>query len=569
MKAKFHVRITLLTCTIGVIASVIILRLYNIQIQKHANLSDLATKQYVHTSSNLFNRGTIYMTTKDGEEVPAATVKSGFMVTINPSLIEHPDQTFEALRDIVPISKETFVEHATKLDDTYEEIFARLNEKDALTLKERGIEGVQLYRNAWRVYPYNDVGAHAIGFIGYDGNELVGRYGLEHYYNDRLLRKENDEAVNFFAEVFSAVTVGRGIGDTTEQADIITSLEPTVVATLTNALQKTHDKLKSKLTGGIIMDPFTGAILGMAVVPGYNPNDRTDTDVARFRNPLVEDFYELGSIIKPLTVAAGLDLNAITARSTYTDRGSLTLDGYTIYNFDKAARGVVSMQEVLNQSLNTGVAHIVHTMGRKKFREYFTNLELGTETGIDLPNETYGRIENLENPRDIEYATASFGQGIALTPIAAIRALAALGNGGVLGTPHIAIKLRLQDGTVRELSQVDPKRVWRETTSEEISRMLTVVVDTALRKGAVKQERYSIAAKTGTAQIANPKGGGYFEDRYLHSFFGYAPAYNPRFIIFLYTVEPQGVQYASETLTDPFMDLTKFLINYYNIPPDR
>jgi cell division protein FtsI/penicillin-binding protein 2 len=221
------------------------------------------------------------------------------------------------------------------------------------------------------------------------------------------------------------------------------------------------------------------------------------------------------------------------------------------------------MQQVLNQSLNTGVAFIVDTMGKKQFSNYFKALKLGSETGIDLPNEAYGIVGNLDSPREVEYATASFGQGIATTPIAAT-----LGNGGTLVTPHVAEKIIYQDGSEKDIRYPEGDRVFSEETSTTISRMLTTVVDDALRGGTLALPHHTIAAKTGTAQIAAPQGG-YYDDRYLHSFFGYFPSYDPQFIVLLYTVEPKGVQYASETLTDPFMEIATFLINYYNVPPDR
>jgi cell division protein FtsI/penicillin-binding protein 2 len=227
------------------------------------------------------------------------------------------------------------------------------------------------------------------------------------------------------------------------------------------------------------------------------------------------------------------------------------------------------MQEVLNQSLNTGVSHIVKQMGKEKFRDYFMAYKLGSETGIDLPNETYGLVDNLNSPRDVEYATASFGQGVAFTPIATIRALATLANGGKLVTPHLVDHIKYQDGTIKEVRYPEGEQVLKPETSEEISRMLSIVVDDALRGGNVALPNHSIGAKTGTAQIPDPVNGGYYEDKYLHSFFGYFPAFEPRFIVFMYTVEPQGVRYASETLTDPFMQVARFLINYYSIPPDR
>jgi cell division protein FtsI/penicillin-binding protein 2 len=569
MRASSITRIRIITGVVLVIACVLVVRLYQIQILNAETYRDLATKQYVHTASNVFERGTIYMTTKDGEEVSAAALKSGFLLAINPVDVVDAQAAHDALMTIIPIDKDDFIARAAKKDDTYEEIATRISDQDAERIKALKVPGVRLYRDQWRVYPGNTLAAHAIGFVGYDGDELVGRYGLERYYNDRLIRGKEAISVNFFAEVFGNLGIFNFDAQKNQEADIITTIEPTVSRMLDAELTSVNEKLSSKLTGGIVMDPSTGAIIAMSIVPGFDLNNRTGVDVARFRNPLVEDFYELGSIIKPLTVAAGLDAQAITAQSTYYDGGSLDMDGYTIYNFDKRGRGTVAMQEVLNQSLNTGVSHIVKTMGRKKFREYFTALDLGTETGIDLPNETHGRIDNLESPRDIEYATASFGQGIAMTPIEAVRALAALGNGGLLVTPHLVEKIRLKDGTTQEISQPDPKRVFNEGTSEEISRMLTIVVDKALRGGTKKNERYSVAAKTGTAQIANPESGGYYDDRYLHSFFGYFPSYNPRFIVFLYTVEPKDVQYASETLTDPFINMTNFLLNYYDVPPDR
>jgi cell division protein FtsI/penicillin-binding protein 2 len=283
----------------------------------------------------------------------------------------------------------------------------------------------------------------------------------------------------------------------------------------------------------------------------------------------VEDVYEFGSTIKALTMAAGLDSGAITRDSTYYDAGFITLNEFTIRNFDGKGRGTVPMQEVLNQSLNTGVSHIVKEMGKERFRDYFLAYKLGSETGIDLPNETFGLIDNLYSPRDVEYATASFGQGVAFTPIATIRALATLANGGVLVTPHLAKKINYDDGTSKEIRYPEGERVLSEKTSEEISKMLITVVDDALRGGTVALPNHSIGAKTGTAQIADPVNGGYYEDKFLHSFFGYFPAFEPRFIVFMYTVEPKGVKYASETLTGPFMEIARFLINYYSIPPDR
>ena len=230
------------------------------------------------------------------------------------------------------------------------------------------------------------------------------------------------------------------------------------------------------------------------------------------------------------------------------------------------------MQVVLNKSLNTGAAFVVRKMGNDVFSDYMFKFGLGSTTDIDLPNEGNSLVSNLKTSRDLEHAQASFGQGIALTPITTARALSAMANGGVLIRPHLVKEIRYKIGTTKTIEYPDAKdpevpRMLKPETSETISRMLTEVVDYSLRYGNLRLESHSIAAKTGTAQIATS--GGYFEDRYLHSFFGYFPSYDPQFLVFLYTYHPKGVKYASETLTETFMNTTKFIINYYNIPPDR
>jgi len=226
------------------------------------------------------------------------------------------------------------------------------------------------------------------------------------------------------------------------------------------------------------------------------------------------------------------------------------------------------MQQVLSQSLNTGVAFVTKRMGNETFREYMLKFGLGERTGIDLPNEAAGLVNNIYSPRDLEYATASFGQGIAMSPIATVRALSALANKGVLPNPRLLNSIEYTSGVSKKPAALSTNQVISNATADEISRMLVRVVDEELSGGDVKLPNHTVAAKTGTAQIPDLVNGGYRDDVYLHSFFGYFPAYDARYLIFLMADKPNR-KYASQTLTSPFIDLTKFLINYYEIPPDR
>lgn len=565
-------RIRVITGVVLLLALILLFRLYHLQVSQNDFYAEKAERQYVHTKQDLYSRGSIFFTTRDGEKVSAASIRSGFLLAFNPSLINDPSVVCDKLSVIIKIEKNRCVEKASLKERTYVEIDMTVPDEIADQISALDLDGVQMYRNQWRYYPGDDLAAKVIGFVGYTDkseDELRGKYGLERYYDEALLREKEVRSVNFFAEIFSNLGDMAYSRDDSPSGDVITTIEPTVARMLDSVLLETNARYNSNMTGAIIMDPKTGAIYAMNAVPGFDLNDRGTTTVELFQNPLVENVYEFGSTIKALTMAAGLDSGAVNRHSTYYDSGSITLNTFTIKNYDGRGRGTVPMQEVLNQSLNTGVAYIADKMGREKFRDYFYNFKLGSETGIDQPSEIHGLIDNLKLSRDVYYATASFGQGIALTPIATTRALATLGNGGYLVTPHLASKIEYEDGTVKEIVYPKGAQVISEETSEEISSMLTIVVDKALGHGKYSMPHHTIGAKTGTAQIANPNGGGYYEDKYLHSFFGYFPAFDPKFIIFMYTVEPKGVQYASETLTEPFMDITKFLINYYSIPPDR
>lgn len=570
MKSSNIWRIRTISIIIVAFATVLIVNLYMVQIVKGKIYSSKADRQYVKPAGIVFDRGSIFFQSKDGTLVSAATIKEGFILALNPkNFKQSPDEIYLRLNKIVPLDKENFMAKANKKDDPYEEVVKHLDKELGPKIIAENIPGVILAKENWRVYPGDRLASHAIGITGFKGDQVAGRYGLESYYEDVLSHKTDNAYINFFAEIFadinSTVIKGKNL-----EGDLVTSIEPEVEKTLESKMAETMKKWKSDEIGGIIINPQNGEIYAMESLPNFNPNNvKDEKDVRVFSNPLVENTYEMGSIIKALTMAAGLDFGAVTAKTTFFDKGYIELDGKKIQNADKVGHGTVDMQTVLNKSMNTGVSFVVGKMGKENFAKYMFDYDLGEFSNIDQPNEAKGQMANLKVTRDVEYATASFGQGIAMSPIETVRALSALANGGTLITPHIVKRIDYTVGTSKDINPGLGKRVLKEETSKEITRMLVGVVDDALLHGKVKMDRYRIAAKTGTAQIADPATKRYYEDKFLHTFFGYFPAYDPKFLIFLYQKNPKGAEFSSETLTYPFIDLVKFLINYYEIPPDR
>ena len=560
-------RIRVISLFIFAFALLIIARLYFLQVVESGLYSDKADRQYVSSGSGIFNRGSIFFQNKDGSLVSAATLQSGYIIAINPEVLQNPESVYSKLNEIVPIDHDSFIAKAGKQLDPYEEILTKEPEDIANKIQALKIKGVQVVKEKWRFYPGGSIAAHEIGILGYKGNDYAGRYGLERQFEPELER--NDSAyVNFFAQVFSNIKAATS--DSGSEADIVTTIEPTVQSFLETTLASTSEKWKAEKIGAIIMNPSTGEIYAMEEYPTFDPNHpEQEKNSSIFSNGLIENRYEMGSIIKPLTIAAGIDAGVITATSTYYDGGFVIVNNQKIKNFDNKVRGIVTIQDVLSQSLNVGAAHVEQLLGNDLFTKYFKAYGVADKTGIDLPNEGRNLVSGLDSPRDIEHVTASFGQGIALTPISAIRALAVVANGGTLVNPHLVKSIDYTIGVNKDTKIADGPRVIKPSTSETVSRMLTYSVDHVLSGGELKIPNYSVAAKTGTAQIAKEGGGGYYDNQFMHTFVGYFPAYNPQFIILLYMKNPQGAQFGSETLTMPFMDIVKFLINYYEVTPDR
>ncbi|MCX6751482.1 MAG: penicillin-binding protein 2 [Candidatus Nomurabacteria bacterium] len=570
MKYSFLFRTRIIFFCISVFALILIGKLFLVQVVHSSDYSDRADRQYSTPSSNIFERGTIYFERKDGQLVSAAMQTTGFKLAINPTKILDKEAVYNELAKIITVNHDDFLAKVGKENDPYEEIANYLTKEQADAIALLKIPGLTVYKEKWRFYPGANLASQSLGFVAYKGDELGGRYGLEREYNGELSRNKDNPYINFFAEVFSNIN-DTLFSDKTLEGDVVTTIEPSVQSFLEKTLEGVKEKYNVDSIGGIIMNPQDGSIYALSTKPDFDLNNFSKvTTTSTFSNPLVENVFEFGSVVKPLVMAGALDAGVLTANTTYNDKGEVTIEKHQIFNFDKKGRGPnTTMQDVLTQSLNTGMVFVEQQLGKVKLRDYLLGYGIKDKTGIDLPNETSSLISNfLTSKREIEDANAAFGQGIALTPIEIVRALASLSNGGNLVVPHVVQKIKYNNGTEKSMTYKTTPTKISQATSTEITRMLVNAMDKNLGANG-KLEHYSVAAKTGTAQVADSVNGGYYTDRHTHSFTGYFPAYDPKFIIFLYAINPKGVPYAIQTWGDPFLSITNFLINYYEVPPDR
>jgi cell division protein FtsI/penicillin-binding protein 2 len=291
-------------------------------------------------------------------------------------------------------------------------------------------------------------------------------------------------------------------------------------------------------------------------------------DQSVFNNPAIFSQYEPGSIFKPITMAIGLDLKLVNPETTYEDTGNVQIGPHTIKNSDLKSNGIQTMTQVLEKSLNTGVVYVVRLVGPQKFREYAEAFGLGSLTGIELDREAMGDTDSLKKRGEIWSATASFGQGIAVTPIQMLNAFNAIANGGRLMKPYIVREFVESSGAEREVQPKAIRQVLSERTSTLLRGMLVNVVENGHGKRA-GVAGYYVAGKTGTAQVSKKDGGGYEKDRVIGSFIGFAPADNPVFSMLVKVDNPKTVQWAESSAAPVFGEIAKYLLNYYKVPPER
>lgn len=552
-----------------VLGLIITIRLFFLQVISGEYFRTLAVRQYNFFGDISPRRGDIFLTDKNNDLYSAASTKEGYLLYINPDKLVDSEDAYAKLKNYLELDKEDFIMRAAKKADPYEVISHKIDKKIAEKVNALKITGVGTAPEEWRSYPSKTLASHVLGFLGYKNDELEGRYGVERYYEDVLKGKAGYISDNR-SGAGMLIDIGRNFfSPPSEGYDVVLTLERNVQAYLEKNIEEIDKKWKPSEVGGIILEPATGKILAMAAYPNFDPNSYGKTEsLETFKNPLVENIYEFGSVYKPLTIAAGINEKLVTPETTYKDEGFVAIDGAVIKNFDGRGRGTINLQRVINESLNTGAVFVAQKLGKENMRKYFLNFGIGEKTEITLPGEVSGNVSNLYSKHDVEYFTASFGQGVATTPLAFVKAFSALANGGKLMRPYIVERVvRPGMGSIINEPKME-REVISPETAESITTMLVKAVDEALLAGKTKFKNWTSAAKTGTAEIPLKDKKGYSNES-LHSFIAFAPAYNAKFILFLYMLRPQGNAFSSVTLAPYYEDIMRFLLTYYEIPPDR
>lgn len=567
-------QISFLTFVFIVIFGALFARLFFIQIIKYDFYKALAEDQHQIYQKLTPKRGEIYLQdTSPGSKqflYPIVANRDWPMVYAVPRNIPKDSRTklSEDLSSILGLGKETIMARISKDDDPYEPLKYKLTDEEVEKIKGFNYPGIKFSSSEFRFYPSGSLASHVLGFLGFKGDERVGQYGVEETYDEILKGKQGFLAAEKGIGGYIILTNQYKMTPAEDGDNLVLSLDYNIQFIVEQKLKEAIDKWQAERGTIIVMDPQNGAIRALANYPSFDLNDYSKIeDINLFSNFAVQGTYEPGSVMKPVTMAAALDSGAVTPKTTYIDEGSVKIGGYTISNADNKKYGLQTMIGVLEKSLNTGAVFVEKKIGHKTFKDYFERFGFGQKTGVDLLGEARGNLSNLETDREINFATASFGQGIATTPLQIITAISAIANGGKLMRPYIVEKIIKPDGTEIATQPKEIRQVVSSDTANRLTAMLVSAVENGFSKGG-RVNGYYVAAKTGTAQVPDPKKGGYLDDT-IHTFIGYAPAYNPRFIILIKLDKPKGIEFASLSIAPVFKEIAKFLLNYYEIPPDK
>lgn len=537
-----------------------------LQIIAHDRYIEAAEGQRLFEKALPSDRGEVFLDDTPNP-YPLAVNRQYFLAYAAPRDVADEYRTAHEVSSVLGLSPEAVAEKISKHDDPFEILKHRLSDDEAAKIRELNLPGIRLLPETFRYYPGNDLASQTVGFMGMQGDEYRGQYGVESSFEEMLRGSDGVVSTERDASGGWIPFTSREMVEPLHGHDVVLSIRRVIQYEAEKIIKEAVQNFGADSGSLLVMDPKTGKLLALASAPNFNPNEYSSVeDPSVFLNPAVSLPYEPGSVLKPITMAIGIDDGKVNANTEYVDTGSVQEAGYDIRNAEDKVYGRSTMTKVLEDSINTGVIFVERQVGNERFREYLRRFGFGEKTGVELPAEVSGNLRHLENTRrSIEFFTASFGQGISVTPLQLLDAYAALANGGVLLKPQITDRVIASDGTVVETRPETVRRVVSEATAKEVGKMLRSVVVNGHGKRA-DVSGYLVVGKTGTAQVAKP-GGGYEENTSIGSFAGYAPLDDPQFVVLVKIDHPRDVEWAESSAAPTFGKMMKFLLESARILP--
>jgi cell division protein FtsI (penicillin-binding protein 3) len=484
-----------------------------------------------------------------------------YTVSAAPNQISDPAEAAQTLGAWLGMAPEEIQAAISDPEEKYAPIARNVDATTGEAIAALDIDGVELTVEPQRSYPYGTLAGHVLGFVNQEGD---ASYGLEEYYDRELTGRPGSWSVQASAAML-ADEPNHQLVPPHDGYDLVLTIDRVVQQMVEEKLAASIDRYSA--TGGtvIVLQPSTGAILALANYPPFDPNAYATTPAERWTNIAVSAQYEPGSVVKVLTLAAGLDASVVTPDSTYHDVGTIEYGGALISNWDHIAHGTTTITRMLQLSLNLGAVHIADLLGRDRFYDYMQRFGLGQPTGVDLASEAPGLLRTPQNHRwyPADLATNSFGQGMATTPLQLITAVAAIGNDGWLMRPYVVDRIMDGDTVVRRTRPTRIRQVVSETAAHQTAELMVEVVEGEVVLAAIPG--YRVAGKTGTAQIPVP--GGYDPLDSIASFVGFVPAENPQFAV-LVKLDRTQQHRGAWTAAPLFGEISSELVRLLGVPPD-
>lgn len=562
------------------LGGLVIGRLFILMILQHGYYTALAAGSREVYDDLFPKRGSVFIQdSRTREEFPLAMNHDLFLVFADTRQIISDEEANKVANKLADVFKyddkkklEVFLQ-LNKRTDPYEPIEKKVEEAVVEKLKAMKLPGIGFVRKPFRFYPEGELASNIIGFVGQDekGND-IGRYGIEGYW-----QKELAGSGGFMEGAKSAAggwipLAGWTFKQAENGADLLLTIDRSIQYQACERLRQGMKEYGAQSAALVVIEPDTGAIRAICSLPDFNPNEYGKVDSARvYNNTAVFTPYEPGSIFKPITMSAAINDGMVSPNTMFNDPGEqVGFCDTPLKNANEKTFGVQTMTGVLENSINTGMVFVVGKLGREKFVDYAQKYGFGVKTGLGLDSESSGTIEALlqkrknSNKIDCSTATASFGQGIMATPLQMATAFSTIVNGGKLMRPYIVEEARYADGRVERTKPEEIRRVLSAEAASLTSGMLVSVVEKGQSTHA-KVAGYYVGGKTGTAQIA---GSGGYTNETNHSFIGFAPADNPKFVAIVKFEKPNRA-WADSTASPVFQDVAKFVLQYYHVPPSR